>query len=85
MLYNRPGSIPRWKEEVALPNFSLSSLYCLTPSFFWFYVQHLARDTNEVAKLREEVTRARAIVIMARGPCRPGGKDGPTEGHPAGD
>jgi hypothetical protein len=34
MFYNRPESVPRWKEEITLPDFSLSSLCYLMPSFF---------------------------------------------------
>jgi hypothetical protein len=58
-------SVFGWKEEVSLPDFSMSSLGHLMPSLFWLYVQHLARDVTEVVEFREEVTWARAATIMA--------------------
>jgi hypothetical protein len=64
MFYIRPGSVPRWKEEVVLPDFSLSSLCYLTPSFFYLYVQRLTQDVTDMAELQEEVTRARVTAVM---------------------
>jgi hypothetical protein len=65
MFCTRLGSLLRQKEEVSLPNFPLSSLGYLTPCLFRFYVQRLAWDAIEVAKLREEVTQAWAAAVLA--------------------
>jgi hypothetical protein len=35
-------------------------------TLFYFFMQHLARDTTEMAELQEEVTGAQAAAIMVR-------------------